>query len=527
MNEKFIVTGALFAFLFLSGTLIQAQTVSTYAGSTTSGSYDGIGTAATFYGPMDVVRDASGNFYIADVGNNKIRKIDATTLAVTTFAGTGALGREDGNRLSATFNGPENMVFDASGNLFIADKFNNSIRKIDMTTGIVSTFAGSLIGNLGNVNGTVNNATFYYPSGLVFDASGNLFVTEEYGHTIRKITPSAVVTTFAGSITGASGSNNGTGTSARFSYPWDITIDASDNLFVTEWGNKIVRKITPAAVVTTFAGSAGNSDVTDGTGLAARFVNPLGITTSPTGDMYVTDGNRIRKITSGAVVTTYAGNSFDASGSNDGPASTAKFYNGRGLISDSAGNLYISDQNNNEIRKISPTIPLALNWISINGSLNNMQQSQINWQVNENNVAEFQIEKSKDGTNFTYIGTINSIGIGMHSYVYTDAATNKELAYYRIKEVDKSGEYNYSLVIKIQNSLQESGDITIYPNPFSVTFIVNSKITQLATVYNIQGQIEQIVKLHEGDNNIDISTLSNGTYFLKTAGGTRKAMIKK
>jgi hypothetical protein len=318
--------------------------VSTFAGSAVQGAADGTGTAAQFDYPYDIAIDSSGNLFVADRDNEKIRKITPAG-EVTTFAGLGLAGSTDGTGTAARFNGPRGLAFDGSGNLFVADTNNHKIRKIT-PAGVVSTFAGS--GSQGNTDGTGTAASFRFPRGIAIDSSDNLYVVDVGNHTVRKITPAGVVTTFAGS--GSSGSTDGTGTAASFNAPNEITIDSSGNLFVADTNNNKIRKITPAGVVTTVAGSSA-AGYTDATGTAARFYRPFGITIDSSGNLFVADYNnhKIRKITPAGVVTTVAGSS---AGDTDATGTAARFDGPIGITIDSSGNLFVADASNHKIRKI-------------------------------------------------------------------------------------------------------------------------------------------------------------------------------
>lgn len=277
-----------------------ATLVSTFAGSPgITGSANGLDTA-TFFKPFGVATDAAGNVYVADAGNNKIRKISPAGL-VSNFAGTGKAGSADGTD-TATFNSPLGLALDKTGNVYVADYGNNLIRKIS-AAGVVSTLAGTTIA--GADNGAGKAATFNSPESLAVDAAGNVYVADNGNNLIRKISPAGVVSTLAGS--GMMGSDNGTGTAASFKSPFGIAVDAAGNVYVSDSGNNLIRKITPAGVVSTFAGS-GVKGASDATGTAASFNTPAGIAIDAAGNVFVSDENNnlIRKITASGVVTTIA-----------------------------------------------------------------------------------------------------------------------------------------------------------------------------------------------------------------------------
>jgi sugar lactone lactonase YvrE len=330
--------------------------VTTLAGSAGNfGSADGTGSAALFNAPSGVAVDTSGNVYVADTVNGTIRKVTSAGV-VTTLAGSpGNLGSADGTGSAALFAGPSSVAVDSSGNVYVADTYNNTIRAIT-PAGVVTTLAGSAAAFPGNVDGTGGAARFNSPSGVAADSSGNVYVADTFNDTIRKITtPGGVVTTLAGSAAG-SGSADGTGSTARFNFPLGVAVDNAGNVYVGDEGNNTIRKITtPGGVVTTLAGSPGVTGSTDGTGSAALFFGPSGVAVDGSGNVYVADSgnNTIRKITSAGVVTTLAG-SPGVTGSADGTGSAAQFNFPRGVAADSAGNVYVVDGGNETIRKITP-----------------------------------------------------------------------------------------------------------------------------------------------------------------------------
>jgi fibronectin type 3 domain-containing protein/sugar lactone lactonase YvrE len=299
--------------------------------------------SGTFNNPSGVAVDAAGNIYVADSFNYLIRKI---TLAgvVTTLAGSGTSGFANGTGTAAQFECPVGVALDATGAVYVADSWNHRIRKIT-PAGVVTTFAGS--GTEGYVNRTGTAARFAYPFDVALDATGAVYVADASNNRIRKITPSGVVTTLAGSIQGYA---DGTGTEAQFYYLEGVAVDAAGIVYVADTSNNRIRKITPAGAVTTLAGST--AGYADGTGAVAQFYLPYGVAVDAEGTVYVADtcNNRIRKITPAGVVTTLAGSTR---GYADGTGSAAQFYLPYGVAVDAVGTVYVADTGNNRIRKIT------------------------------------------------------------------------------------------------------------------------------------------------------------------------------
>lgn len=331
-----------------------AGVVSTLAGLAEHvGNADGPGGAARFYNPTGVAVDASGNVYVAGYTNNTIRKITPAGV-VSTFAGAGSNGSNDGVGSAARFDHPAGVAVDRAGNIYVADYYNSTIRKITPSR-VVTTLAGSA-GQYGTIDGTGSAARFSYPNSVAVDAQDNVYVADSHSHTIRKIAPGGVVTTFAG-LADNHGSTDGTGDAARFYFPWTVAVDSVNNVYVADNLNHVIRKITSGGVVTTLAGSAGNSGSDDGTGSAARFYHPAAVTVNSAGIVYVGDGanNTIRRITPDRVVTTVAGvPAQEGGGSADGTGSSASFMLPSGVAVDAARNVYVADTWNSTIRKITP-----------------------------------------------------------------------------------------------------------------------------------------------------------------------------
>jgi hypothetical protein len=328
--------------------------VTTIAGAAGKpGTDDGIGTAARFTNPSGVAVAASGTLFIADQRNAVIRKMTPDG-AVTTVAGAPILaGSVDGTGAAARFNRPIGVATDAAGNTYVADSANAVIRKIT-STGVTTTIAGT-VGVEGGADGVGAAAQFTGPSGIAVDSTGNLYVAEIENNTIRKITSTGTVTTLAG-VAGKTGATDGAGNTARFCSPSAVVVDSTGNLFVTDQANHTIRKITSEGVVSTVAGTAGQRGTTDGNGAAARFDSPSALTVDGAGNLYVTDANNytIRKITPTGDVTTLAGTA-GVLGNADGTGAAARFSSLSAIAIDATGNLYAADIAASTVRKITPT----------------------------------------------------------------------------------------------------------------------------------------------------------------------------
>jgi hypothetical protein len=333
--------------------MIAAGTVTTLAGEAgVPGSADGTGANARFSRPSGIASNATGTIFVADTGNNTVRSVTSAGV-VTTLAGTaGKYGSANGTGAAAQFAGPHGLRVGASGTIFVADTGNNMVRRVT-ASGVVTTFAGDAAAR-GSADLAGVAASFSSPLGVAADTAGNTYVADYQNHTIRKVSPSGVVTTVAGSP-GVSGSADGTGGAARFNYPVGVTVNSAGTIYVADTLNYTIRAITPAGVVTTLAGSAGMSGSADGTGAAARFGSPEAVAVDAAGTVYVADSTTIRKITTpGGIVTTLAGMA-GAPGSIDGTGAAARFYNAEGVATDSSGNIYVTDFGASTIRKVTAT----------------------------------------------------------------------------------------------------------------------------------------------------------------------------
>lgn len=335
--------------------ITSAGVVTTLAGSADQppGSADGNGPAARFHWPAGLAVDGAGNILVADNYNHTIRRVTPSGVVTTLAGSAGQPGSIDGTISVSRFNFPEGIAVDAAGNILVADSANCTIRIITLS-GVVTTVAG-IAGQSGSADGTGSAATFDFPTGIAVDATGNILVADSGNNTIRHIAPFGIVTTLAGSA-GQSGSVDGTGSAARFGYVEGLTVDSTGNILVVDLYNHMIRHITPSGIVTTFAGNNGQSKYIDGNGSAASFISPQGLVMGAAGTMLVADSgnNTIRQVTPAGVVTTIAG-SAGQSGSDDGMSSAARFNVPTGLAVDSIGNILVADTFNHAIRCITPS----------------------------------------------------------------------------------------------------------------------------------------------------------------------------
>jgi hypothetical protein len=504
-----------------------AQSVSLLAGDPaspgTTGATNGIGTVARFNNPFGVVTDGAGNLYVADITNNEIRKIVIASKTVSLLAGSTATtaGHADGTGTTATFNAPIGLAMDGSGNLYVADYMNNEIRQVVVATGVVTTFAGAT--SSGSVNGVGTAARFNQPRGIAYDGAGSLYVTDYVNNEIRKIDiATATVSTFAG--TTAIGSTDATGTAARFDNPYGICY-SSGNLYVTDYNNYTIRKIVVAsAAVTTLAGFPGAQGTINGAGTNAQFNDPKGIATNGSGTLYVTDqaSDLIRSIViSTGSVNNYIG-SLSTQGNTNGPATAALFNYPGGITFDNSGNMFIGDQLNNEIREVTGIpLPIELEYFK---ATNEENEVLLKWATaTETNNQYFTVERTTDMSNWETIDQIPAAGNSIYTKYYNavDEKPISGISYYRLKQTDYNGSSSYSDVILV-NRVADIKALILAGNPVSskgaILFQSSSPGNAQLTIYDALGRLVSTANLtlYQGANNIpaDFSAYSNGIYFI-------------
>ncbi len=340
-------------------------TMSTVAGNT-AWIYAGDGqpgTQTSIFLPFGVAVDGAGNLYIADTSNNRIRKVDAGSGLVSTLAGTGNVGAtgDNGQAVAATLAGPSSLTLDAAGNLYVADAGNNAVRRIDAVTGVITTVAGTLgrHGFAGD-HGPAIAAMLNTPNGITLDAAGNLFVADTGNHVVRRVNAATgVITTVAGTGTAGFNGDGQAAVKAQLSSPWSVALGAGGELYVADQNNHRVRMVSQAGVISTVAGNgvAGFSGE-KGPATQAQLNEPAAVVMDVAGNLYIADSgnNRVRKVSAkDATIATIAGVEGESFSDDNGPANQAGLYGPYTLALDGADNLFVADVFHNRIRKISAT----------------------------------------------------------------------------------------------------------------------------------------------------------------------------
>jgi trimeric autotransporter adhesin len=358
-----IAIGITFTFSLLPSSC-EAQNISTIAGNN-DGAYTGDGgpaIAAELNGPDDVILDDAGNIYIADYYNNRIREINISSGIITTIAGNGStVYNGDGiQATSAALNGPEAIAFDKAGNLYIADLNNNRVRKVSVSTGIITTIAGNGHAGFYGDGGQATNAELYDPSGIAVDTLGNVFISDLVNDRIRLVEVTGGITTFAGNGYPGFYGDGGPASNAEFNSPAGMRMDASENLYIADYNNNRIREIDRSSLsILTVAGNGYPGFSGDGSpARLAELNNPLNIGLDKSGNLFIADeaNYRVREVYASGTIKTVAGNGDGSFSGDGGPATDAELNAPNGVAVDASGAIYIADENNNRIRKVaSPT----------------------------------------------------------------------------------------------------------------------------------------------------------------------------
>ena len=385
---------ACFAQIKPLGAVSAIQMITTVAGTGVAGytGDNGLATAATIRNPYGVAVDSAGNLYIADTVNNVIRRVDKLTGIITTVAGNGtaAFSGDNGAATAATLNTPSGLTFDSTGNLYIADSGNNRVRRVDKLTGSISTFAGNGTAAFGGDNGAATSAKLWNPKSLAFDGTGNLYIADSSNSVIRRVDPSGIISTFAGTSGSFGYGGDGglaTAVGAMLSSPQGVACDTADNLYIadgviSEYRIRRVDKTTQIITTVVGTGVAGYSG--DGAAAtAARIRMVSGLAFDSTGNLYFVDrdNHAIRRVDPSGIISTVIGTVVAGTGtagfSGDGGQAASALLNGpQDLAFDPSGNLYILDTGNQRVRRVvaipntPPTITTVANQsVGMNGAI--------------------------------------------------------------------------------------------------------------------------------------------------------------
>jgi sugar lactone lactonase YvrE len=345
-----LLPGVLLTLVVSCSTFGQTYTIDTFAGNGTSG-YSGDNSPATSaaMNPGGIAVDSAGNLYIAD--NNRIRKV--SNGVITTVAGNGTYGfsGDNGPATSAQLFNPQGVAVDSAGNLYIADTFNNRIRKV--SNGVITTVAGNGTSGASGDNIPATTAQLNWPYGVAVDSAGNLYIANTYNNRVCKVS-NGIITTVAGTGTHGFSGDNGPATAAQLSWPDGVVVDSAGNLYIADTDNNRIRKVSNG-VITTVAGNGTEGFSGDkGPATAAQLGWPYSVAVDSAGNLYIADtyNNHVRKVSNG-VITTVAGDGTFGFGGDKGPATSAAV-SPAGVALDSAGRLYIADTVNYRIRILRP-----------------------------------------------------------------------------------------------------------------------------------------------------------------------------
>ena len=342
----------------ISGT----DVIRTYAGNgqaTTSGD-GGPATAAGVPGPLGITAKPDGSVYIPTPGSSLVRLV-GTSGAISTFAGTGTAGfaGDGGPATAAQLNEPVDAALDGAGNLYIADRANHRVRRVT-PAGVITTIAGNGVNDFGGDGGPATAASLNNPVGVTVDAAGNVYIADEFNHRIRRVDPAGVITTYAGTGVSGSAGDGGQAAAAQLDLPIDVRGDALGNLFVADIGGHRVRRIGPDGVITTVAGTGVAGFAGDGgAATSAQLASPIEVVPDAFGNLYIADSanNRVRRVNGAGVISTIVGSGTAGFAGDGGPAVDARVSSPAGVVLNAGGDLFVADRGNNRVRMVENPLP--------------------------------------------------------------------------------------------------------------------------------------------------------------------------
>lgn len=479
--------------------------ISTYAGTGTLG-FSGDGGAASsaqFSYPYAVAVTSAGTVYVADQVNNRIRKITSTGI-ISTIAGNGTYGN-GGAATAATLANPQGVAVDAAGNVYVADYGNNRIRKIS-TTGIITNFAGSGTGIDGSA---ATAADIYHPAAVAVDASGNVYIAETGNHRVRKVNTSGIISSVAGTgVSGYSG-DAGAATAAKLSSPYGVTVDASGNIYIADLGNNRIRKVS-GGIITTVAGTGVAGFSGDGGAATSANINtPYGMTLDASGNMYICDYNnfRIRRVSATGTISTIAGTGNPLYGGDGGMATAADLNRPTGIAVDASGNIYIADNNNQRVRKLC-VLPVSG---TITGPTTVVMGNNITLSTTGTGGTWSSVFTAK--ATVASSGMVHAIASGVDTIKYTatnSCGTSRSVYVINITTSRPGGN-------AIEPAAQATV-LNVYPNPSTGLLNLETaqdKIISQVLVFDISGKLMQQVSGSTNAVQVNISDYTPGMYILK------------
>ena len=339
---------------------VSDSNINTVAGNGTVG-FGGDGgraTSAQLWLPSGVTVDASGNLYIADTANNRVRKVSGSNIATIAGSGLFSYSGDSGASTKAQLNSPQGVAVDAAGNYYVADTGNNVVRKV-AANGTITTLAGTGTAGFAGDNGAAASAQLNSPQGVAVDGSGNVYIADTQNSRVRKVS-GGTISTVAGSGTIGFGGDGGAGTSAQLNTPTGLAVDGSGNLYIADFGNNVVRKLSTGGTITTIAGNGRQGYSGDGgLGTLAQLNGAQAVAVDSAGNVYIADtlNSRVRMVTSGGNISTIAGTGIPGTAGDGGPATQAQIVTPAGIAVDSTGAVYITDFSKN-VRKIVRNGPI-------------------------------------------------------------------------------------------------------------------------------------------------------------------------
>ncbi len=435
--------------------------VSTVAGNGTNlpSSAGQSATQTALDNPGDVAVDGSGNLYIVDSANSVLWQVSAATDKATVVAGTlqspGYSG-DGGPATSAQLKNPNHVAVDQAGNLYISDGYNQVVRMVTMETGIISTYAGTTTSGTAIGDGGPATSAHLSPQGLAFDSAGNLYIADTLNGRIRMVNPgTGIITTVAGTSPGPSQGDGGLATSATLNGPMGIALDPEGNLYIADDGAFLVRKVTAATgIISTVAGNGDRGSSGDGLSATQAEAAPYGLAIDGAGDLYISNGSVVRELAAGATtLTTFAGSGYTGFSGDGGSATLANFCNVDGMAFDVAGNLYVTDQCNFRVRKLTYSNTVAAPTFNVPQGTYASGQS-------------IEIADTTDGAIIYY--TTDGSTPTVHSNVYSAAIAVKQTT--TMKAMAIAGGYANSPVVTVIYTIGlVTPTVTVTPSSNSIT----------------------------------------------------------